>query len=245
MCGCNDINALPGHMGAHGHEGDGGCECAGLTVRGRHWLLFGDIDSVRATRRQVSEQLNFPPLLAFVNDEKDSIGGSKTAKQTLLEDHPAGSFGSTVSRSADQFKERVSGEDVAATVAQQVQFEAQELARQLQAEKQVRGLRQEQAEVNEPEDPKQVEVEVRKGGDEEDGQAGADADTHADDDADDDHDAEAEDDDDDDERAPRDRHEAAPHLASAPSAPSFAPPTRAFHSAIGAALPPNVKLVTL
>ena len=40
MCGCNDIGAAPGDMGAHGHEGDGGCECAGLTVRGVHWLVF-------------------------------------------------------------------------------------------------------------------------------------------------------------------------------------------------------------
>ena len=33
MCGCNDIGAAPGDMGAHGREGDGGCECAGLAVR--------------------------------------------------------------------------------------------------------------------------------------------------------------------------------------------------------------------
>ena len=26
MCGCNDIGADPGKMGAHGREGDGGCE---------------------------------------------------------------------------------------------------------------------------------------------------------------------------------------------------------------------------
>ena len=47
MCGCNDIGAAPGSMGAHGHEGDGGCECAGLTMRGRHWLLFDTVDNVR------------------------------------------------------------------------------------------------------------------------------------------------------------------------------------------------------
>jgi hypothetical protein len=29
MCGCGDIGADPGNMGAHGHEGDGGCLCAG------------------------------------------------------------------------------------------------------------------------------------------------------------------------------------------------------------------------
>merc|ERR1719443_1735262 len=53
MCGCNDINAPPGKMGAHGHEGDGGCVCAGLTVRGRHWLLFGTSEGVHAERRQL------------------------------------------------------------------------------------------------------------------------------------------------------------------------------------------------
>ena len=43
MCGCNDIRAAPGAMGAHGHEGDGGCFCAGLTVRGRHLLVFDEV----------------------------------------------------------------------------------------------------------------------------------------------------------------------------------------------------------
>ena len=43
MCGCNDIGAFPGKMGKSGHEGDGGCACAGLTVRGRHLLLFDTI----------------------------------------------------------------------------------------------------------------------------------------------------------------------------------------------------------
>ena len=65
MCGCNDIGAAPGQMGAHGHEGDGGCECAGLTVRGRHWIVFDAIADAHATRRVISEDLNFPPLLAF------------------------------------------------------------------------------------------------------------------------------------------------------------------------------------
>ena len=52
MCGCNDVGADPGKMGAHGHEGDGGCECAGLTVRGRHWLIFDEIPAAHATRRR-------------------------------------------------------------------------------------------------------------------------------------------------------------------------------------------------
>ena len=50
MCGCNDIRAAPGAMGAHGHEGDGGCFCAGLTVRGRHLLVFDEVQRARALR---------------------------------------------------------------------------------------------------------------------------------------------------------------------------------------------------
>ena len=65
MCGCNDIGAPPGKTGAHGHEADGGCECAGLTVRGRHWLVFDTIDRAHEARRVLSEDLNFPPLIAF------------------------------------------------------------------------------------------------------------------------------------------------------------------------------------
>ena len=65
MCGCGDIGAAPGAMGAHGHEGDGGCACAGLTMRGRHLLLFDTVESVHAQRRALSEELNFPALLGF------------------------------------------------------------------------------------------------------------------------------------------------------------------------------------
>jgi hypothetical protein len=65
MCGCNDIGADPGNMGAHGHEGDGGCSCAGLTMRGRHWLIFGPIQEVHEARRVLSETINFPATLAF------------------------------------------------------------------------------------------------------------------------------------------------------------------------------------
>jgi hypothetical protein len=65
MCGCNDIGAAPHAMGAHGHEGDGGCECAGLTMRGSALLVFDTIEKAHATRRQLVEQLNFGPTLAF------------------------------------------------------------------------------------------------------------------------------------------------------------------------------------
>merc|ERR1712203_1284299 len=69
MCGCNDIHAQPGAMGEHGHEGDGGCECAGLTVRGRHWLIFDTKNNARTERRQLQEQINFPATLAFTNSD--------------------------------------------------------------------------------------------------------------------------------------------------------------------------------
>merc|ERR1711988_95917 len=50
MCGCNDINAGPGATGEHGHEGDGGCLCSGLTVRGRHWLILDTIENAHYER---------------------------------------------------------------------------------------------------------------------------------------------------------------------------------------------------
>ena len=69
MCGCNDIGATPGQMGAHGHEADGGCECAGLTMRGKHYLVFDTVSKANAQRRALSESLNFPPTLAFSHSE--------------------------------------------------------------------------------------------------------------------------------------------------------------------------------
>jgi hypothetical protein len=68
MCGCNDIGADPGKMGAHGHEGDGGCECEGLTMRGRHWIVFDTQDKAQESRRALAEDLNYPPTLAFATD---------------------------------------------------------------------------------------------------------------------------------------------------------------------------------
>jgi len=65
MCGCNDVGAAPGSMGAHGREGDGGCDCQGLTVRGTHYLVLDTIDNARELRRALSESINFPPTLAF------------------------------------------------------------------------------------------------------------------------------------------------------------------------------------
>ena len=65
MCGCNDVGAAPGSMGAHGHEGDGGCACAGLTVRGVAYIVVDTVTNAHAARRALIETLNFPPTLAF------------------------------------------------------------------------------------------------------------------------------------------------------------------------------------
>ena len=65
MCGCNDIGAAPGKMGAHGREADGGCHCEGLTMRGSAYVVFDRVEQAHATRRQLVETLNFPPTLAF------------------------------------------------------------------------------------------------------------------------------------------------------------------------------------
>jgi len=65
MCGCNDIGAKPGAMGAHGHLGDGGCDCQGLTMRGRHFLMVDTLKNVNDQRRILAEIINYPPTLAF------------------------------------------------------------------------------------------------------------------------------------------------------------------------------------
>lgn len=65
MCVCNDINAAPGAMGEHGHEGDGGCECAGLTMRGRHWLIFDTPTEANRAMRLRTEDLQFPATIAL------------------------------------------------------------------------------------------------------------------------------------------------------------------------------------
>jgi hypothetical protein len=65
MCGCNDINAAPGSMGEHGHEGDGGCQCAGLTMRGKHFIIFDTIEKANEQRRFANEKMQSPATLAF------------------------------------------------------------------------------------------------------------------------------------------------------------------------------------
>lgn len=41
------------------------CDCEGLTMRGRHWLVLDSKDEVNAVRRTLSERQNFGPTLAF------------------------------------------------------------------------------------------------------------------------------------------------------------------------------------
>lgn len=73
MCGCNDINAAPGNMGEYGHEGDGGCVCQGLTVRGKHWLVLDAVDDARAIRRELVERLNTPTVYIFDTDGQANL----------------------------------------------------------------------------------------------------------------------------------------------------------------------------
>ena len=70
MCGCNDIHAVPGSMGENGHEGDGGCHCAGLTMRGKYGVIVDTLENTNALRRQLIETLNFAPTLAFSDGAK-------------------------------------------------------------------------------------------------------------------------------------------------------------------------------
>jgi alpha-mannosidase len=41
------------------------CDCAGLTMRGRHWLILDSVDRAPELRRSLSERQNFGPTLAF------------------------------------------------------------------------------------------------------------------------------------------------------------------------------------
>lgn len=84
MCGCNDINAEPGSMGAHGHEGDGGCWCEGLTVRGKHWLVLDTFENAHEERRQLMERISFPATLAFTEASKDVKTPTWSALESAL-----------------------------------------------------------------------------------------------------------------------------------------------------------------
>eukprot|EP00038_Savillea_parva_P006369 m.163286 g.163286 ORF g.163286 m.163286 type:complete len:1147 (+) comp12291_c0_seq1:1380-4820(+) len=65
MCGCNDENAAPGQMGENGHEGDGGCDCEGLTMRGRHFIIFDTKEQANLRRRMANEEMQSPATIAI------------------------------------------------------------------------------------------------------------------------------------------------------------------------------------
>jgi alpha-mannosidase len=73
MCGCGDIHARPGEMGTHGHLGDGGCLCEGLTIRGRHLLVLDSLPSARKFRRTLGNEIANPPQLAFFENDIVSL----------------------------------------------------------------------------------------------------------------------------------------------------------------------------
>jgi alpha-mannosidase len=50
------------------------CDCAGLTMRGRHWLVLDSIDNSRDARRVLSDRLNFAPTLAFAPSASSALG---------------------------------------------------------------------------------------------------------------------------------------------------------------------------
>jgi alpha-mannosidase len=85
MCGCNDIGAPPHQMGAHGHEGDGGCDCQGLTMRGSALVVLDAIPSAHAVRRELIETLNFAPTLAFA---KAGVSIAKPTMSAIAEQLP-------------------------------------------------------------------------------------------------------------------------------------------------------------
>ena len=41
------------------------CDCAGLTLKGRHFVVLDTIDGAHAARRTLSEELSFPPIVGF------------------------------------------------------------------------------------------------------------------------------------------------------------------------------------
>lgn len=60
MCGC-----VPGDK----------CECAGLTMRGRHWIVMGSTDYVHAARRNLAERMNFGATVVFASSDANFSGG--------------------------------------------------------------------------------------------------------------------------------------------------------------------------
>merc|ERR1711934_13839 len=53
------------------------CDCAGLTMRGRHWLIMDSVDRSHEARRELTERLNFAPTLAFAPSASSTLQRKK------------------------------------------------------------------------------------------------------------------------------------------------------------------------
>lgn len=62
-----------------------GCDCAGLTMRGRHWLILDSVENTNHLRRTLSERQNFGPTLAF---GPASLSAAKPTFSALSADLP-------------------------------------------------------------------------------------------------------------------------------------------------------------
>jgi hypothetical protein len=81
---------VPGKMGEYGHLGDGGCWCDGLAVRGIHRLILDVPKRAKQDRRQLQDELNYPPTLAFVkhgNSNKNNNNNNKKKGKGTSKDH--------------------------------------------------------------------------------------------------------------------------------------------------------------
>jgi len=61
-----------------------GCDCAGLTMRGRHWLVLDTVENAHALRRTLSERQNFGPTLAFGPTKMSTTSPTFSALQADL-----------------------------------------------------------------------------------------------------------------------------------------------------------------
>jgi len=65
---------------------DKDCDCAGLTMRGRHWLILDTVENANQLRRTLSERQNFGPTLAF---GPESLSTKQPTFSALSADLPA------------------------------------------------------------------------------------------------------------------------------------------------------------
>jgi len=75
MCG-----GRGGGCASDNDEVKGGCSCAGLTVRGKAYIVFDKKDAAHTVRRMLSEKQNWPALLAFGHGKASTVSKSFIAK---------------------------------------------------------------------------------------------------------------------------------------------------------------------